>query len=125
MMHDVLLEKALNVNFIRKTTSECCQVFVECTYLIRKQLLQFKFFPNTIFSVLKKKKLLRLPDERQIDVWLFIVGGVGVVLATALVNMLVADFLLFVTLFNELMGRLSKNPPKQKRKEKMKALMKA
>ena len=68
---------------------------------------------------------LFLPDERQIDVWLFIVGGVGVVLATALVNMLVADFLLFVTLFNELMGRLSKNPPKQKRKEKMKALMKA
>ena len=96
------------------------------TYLIRKQLLRFKFFRNTIFSELKKKKkLFRLPDDRQIDVWLFIVGGVGVVLATALVNMLVADFLLFVTLFNELMGRLSKNPPKQKRKEKMKALMKA
>ena len=89
------------------------------TYLIRKQLLRFKFFRNTIFSELKKKKkLFRLPDDRQIDVWLFIVGGVGVVLATALVNMLVADFLLFVTLFNELMGRLSKNPPKQKRKEK-------
>ena len=95
------------------------------TYLIRKQLLRFKFFRNTIFSELKKSNIFFLPDERQIDVWLFIVGGVGVVLATALVNMLVADFLLFVTLFNELMGRLSKNPPKQKRKEKMKALMKA
>ena len=59
-----------------------------------------------------------LPDDRQIDVWLFTVGGVGVVLATALENIFVADFLLFATLFNELMGRLSKNPPKQKRKEK-------
>ena len=49
-------------------------------------------------------------------------GGVGVLVAATVANIFVADFRLFVTLFNELIGRLSKNPPIQKIRKEMKAL---
>ena len=66
-------------------------------------------------------KIKLLPDKHKEVAWLFI-GGVGVLVAATVANIFVADFRLFVTLFNELIGRLSKNPPSQKIRKEMKAL---
>ena len=72
-------------------------------------------FPPKFWNRNLRKKWWKyiLPDRHK-DVWLF--KG-GVLLVTVAVNIVfVVDFRLLVTLFNELIGLVSKNPPATRKK---------